>query len=155
MLFSKEDTRRPNAPTSAHLPACARDGRKQTTRSYGAPAGMAAGGKGERSANEARVLKVLGVHHFCYRLVSSLRRFGGRLRPFFLQLKQCSAKAVAWLGNTTGRQITYGDLTATNEGGNARLAQTVPSLYFRNDVLPVHSSILTAYRYFGKRFFGP
>jgi len=47
MLFSKEDTRRPSAPTSAHLPVRARDGREQTTRSYGAPAGLAAGGKGE------------------------------------------------------------------------------------------------------------
>ncbi len=47
MSLNKEDTRRPNAPTGAHLPVRARGGREETTRSYGAPAGMAAGVKGE------------------------------------------------------------------------------------------------------------
>ncbi len=46
-MFEQKVTHRPSAPTGTHLPARARGGREETTRSNGAKAGLAVGEKGE------------------------------------------------------------------------------------------------------------
>ena len=101
-----------------------------------------------------RSTKVPAITGFALGLfISGLDQFG--LGHSIKDCNQCFAKRMPWLFRFPAGEVADGCLSTTALHSDLRLRQLAVTLDFGNDVFPVHSPIITDFRYLANGFLIP